>query len=104
MQVNTQIGFAQIAELQQTLLQPTYEHSLIFVAWEHIKLYEFARQMLQSYGTASAELPEWPNGDYETIYVFRIARSGKNGTPRATLAIQKEDLEQTLSDTCPGPR
>jgi hypothetical protein len=102
MPVNTQIGFLQIAELQQALLQPAYEHSLIFVAWEHLKLYEFAKQMLQSYGSTPAQLPEWPNDDYETIYIFHITWSAKNGTPRATLEIQKEDLGKTLSDTCPG--
>jgi len=102
MPVNTQIGFLQITELQQALLQPAYEHSLIFVAWEHLKLYDFAKQMLQSYGSAPAELPEWPNDDYETIYVFHITRSGANGTPRATLQIQKENLGATLSDSCPG--
>jgi hypothetical protein len=102
MPVNTQIGFLQIAELQQALLQPAYDHSLIFVAWEHLKLYEFAKQMLQSYGTTPAQVPEWPDGDYETIYVFHITRSDKGGTPRATLEIQREDLGKTLSDTCPG--
>jgi hypothetical protein len=104
MPVNTQIGFDQIDELQQALLQPAYAHSLIFVAWEHIMLYEFARQMLQSYGTGPAEVPDWPNSDYETIYVFHITRSGKDGTPQATLEIQKEDLGDTLKDTCPGPQ
>ncbi len=104
MPVNTQIGFDQTDELQQALLQPAYAHSLIFVAWEHIKLYEFARQMLQSYGTGPAQLPDWPNSDYETIYVFHITRSGKGGTLQATLEIQKEDLGNTLKDTCPGPQ
>ena len=51
MPVNTQIGYDRIDELQQALLEPAYAHSLIFVAWEHIKLFEFAQQMLQSYGT-----------------------------------------------------
>lgn len=101
--VNTQIGFQKIAELQQVLLQPAYAHSLIFVAWEHHKLYEFAEQVLKSYGTSPAHLPEWMKDDYETIYVFRITRSGSNGTLRATLEIQKEGLSNTLSDTCPGP-
>ena len=104
MPVNTQIGFLQIAELEQALLQPAYEHSLIFVAWEHLKLYDFAQQMLKSYGTTSMPLPEWPNSDYETIYIFHITRSGNAGTPRATLDIQHEDLGNSLSDTCPGPQ
>jgi hypothetical protein len=104
MPVNTQIGFLEIDELQKALLQPAYAHSLIFVAWEHIKLHDFAKQMLQSYGTGAAQLPEWPNTDYETIYMFHITRSGKDGSPRATLEIQKEDLEKTLSDSCPGSK
>ncbi|MFZ0961866.1 MAG: histidine phosphatase family protein [Terriglobia bacterium] len=104
MPVNTQIGFDRIDELQQALLEPAYAHSLIFVAWEHIKLFEFARQMLQSHGTGPGHVPDWPNSDYETIYVFHITRTGKGGTPQATLEIQKEDLGNTLKDTCPGPQ
>jgi hypothetical protein len=104
MPVNAQIGFDQIAKLQKELLQPAYAHSLIFVAWEHIKLCEFAKQMLESYGTNPAQVPDWPNSDYETIYVFHITRSGQDGAPRATLEIQKEDLWNTLKDTCPGPQ
>jgi len=104
MPVNTQIGFLQIDELQKALLQPAYAHSLIFVAWEHEKLRDFAVQMLQSYGTGTAQVPVWTNDDYETIYVFHITRSGNAGAPRATLGIQQEGLSNTLSDACPGPQ
>ena len=103
-QVNTQIGFLQITELQQELLQPAYAHSLIFVAWEHIKLYEFALELPKSYGITPVHLLEWPNSDYETIDVFHITWSGKDSTPRATLEIQNEDLGKTLSDACSGPQ
>jgi hypothetical protein len=102
MPVNTQIGYDQIGKLQRELLQPEYARSLIFVVWEHIKLREFAQQMLKSYGTGSTEVPDWPNSDYETIYVFHVTRSGWNDAPRVTLEIQKEDLGDTLKDTCPG--
>jgi len=104
MPVNTQIGYLQLGKLQRELLQPAYAHSLIFVAWEHVMLHEFAQQMLQSYGTGAAPVPDWPNSDYETIYVLHITRSERDGTPRATLDIQKENLGDTLSDTCPGPQ
>jgi hypothetical protein len=60
--------------------------------------------MLQSYGTSPAELPDWPGSDYETIYVFHITRSGRDGAPRAALEIQQEDLGKSLKDTCPGPK
>jgi hypothetical protein len=104
MPVNAQIGFDRIDLLQQALLQPAYAHSLIFVAWEHDKLREFAVQMLQTYGNNPAQVPLWPNSDYETIYIFHITRSGKDNTPHATLEIQKENLENTLNDTCPNPQ
>jgi len=60
--------------------------------------------MLQDYGGNPAQVPDWPNSDYETIYVFHIMRSGKDGAPRATLDIQNENLGNTLSDACPGPQ
>ena len=104
MPVNTQIGFLQIDELQKALLQPAYAHSLIFVAWEHEKLRDFAVQMLKSYGTTPDQVPDWPNSDYETIYVFHITRTRPNATPHATLEIQQEGLSDALSDTCPGIR
>jgi hypothetical protein len=104
MPVDTQIGYDRIDKLQQALLQPAYAHSLIFVAWEHIELYDFAKQMLQAYGINAARLTEWQDDDYETIYVLHITRSGKDGTPRATLEIQQEHLDNKLKDTCPVPR
>jgi len=103
MPVNTQIGYNQLDQLQQALLQPAYAHSLIFVAWEHVKLNVFAEQMLQLYGTTTMQIPKWTNDDYETIYVFHVTRSGKNNTPQVTLDIQQEGLSSTLKDTCPAP-
>lgn len=104
MPVNTQIGFLQIDELQQALLLPAYAHSLIFVAWEHEKLRDFAVQMLKSFGSNPAQVPDWLNSDYETIYVFHITRTGQNATPHATLDIQQEGLTNSLSDACPGTK
>jgi hypothetical protein len=104
MPVDTQIGFDRIDLLEQALLQPAHARSLIFVAWEHLKLREFAVQMLKSYGTNQIGVPDWPNTDYETIYVFHITRIGQNATPQATLDVQQEGLTNSLSDVCPGPK
>ena len=102
MPVNTQIGYDQIEQLQQALLQPAYAHALIFVAWEHDHLHLFAKQLLQSYGEGSSLLPPWPGGDYGTIYVFHVTRP-ENDKPHVTLSIQQENLGGDLSNTCPGP-
>jgi hypothetical protein len=102
--VNTQIAFDRIDLLQQSLLQPAFQDSKIFVAWEHAKLRDFAVQMLAQYGHGQGDVPDWPGSDYETIYVFHINRTDMRGAPQATLEIQQEGLSNSLSDTCPGPK
>lgn len=101
--VNTQIAYDRIDLLQQALLQPAFEDSKVFVAWEHVKLRDFAVQLLKQYGTGGADVPDWAGSDYETIYVFHIKRNG-GSAPQATLEIQQEGLTSSLSDVCPGPK
>jgi len=101
MPVNTQIGYEQIWKLQRELLQPAHAHSLIFVVWEHFMLRELAKQMLRSYGTSSPKLPDWPDSDFDMMYVFHVWRAGGNDKPQITLEVQSENLGNTLRDTCP---
>jgi len=101
MPVNAQIGFMDISRLQSVLTAPAYAHGLIFVAWEHGMLNQFAGQMLKSYGDNPAEVPTWPNSDYDRIYIFKIRQDG--GRPRLTFKIEHEDLNGHLSSACPGP-
>jgi len=96
--VNTQIGFNDIATLQKELMEPTYANSVIFVAWEHVYLYKFARQMLSSNEQDSKVVPDWPNDDYDTIYVIRITRL--RGKPEMSFRIAREMLDGALSDRC----
>ena len=101
MPVNAEIGFTDIAKLQSELTASRYEHALIFVAWEHLKLNEFARQMLRTYGDNPSDVPYWPNNDYGRIYLFTITHNG--GKPKLTFRVEHEGLNGSLSDNCPGP-
>jgi len=101
MPVNTEIGYNQIDKLQQELLQPSLDHKLIFVAWEHYYLHKFAKQMLETCGGNSAQVPHWKDSDYDTIYILHVTQSCKNGAPPATFKTQKEGLDDKLKDTCP---
>ena len=101
MPVNTQIGFNDVATLQSELTAPSNAHALIFVAWEHLKLNDFAKQMLESYGNHSRIVPDWPMDDYDRIYIFRI--TSKGGKAELTFAVEHENLNGSLSDQCPHP-
>ena len=98
--VNTQIGYTQIDQLQKELTQPGYANSRIFVAWEHGYLYDFARQFLNSYGDDPSAVSPWPAGDYDSIYVFQLTR--RDGKPHLDFRLDHENLDKSLSDTCPG--
>lgn len=99
--VNTQIGFNDIQQLQNELTKPTYQNSLIFVAWEHVYLDEFAKNLVQACGVDRATVPAWPSSDYDTIFVIRIQQSG--GKPTATFSVDHEGLTDKLSDMFPAP-
>ena len=99
--VNTQIGFPDIGALQKAVTAPEYANSTVFIAWEHKYAYDFARQMLKTYGLDRAQVPFWEANDFETLHVFHIARApGRN--PMMTFAVQQEGLSESLPDVCPA--
>ena len=96
--VNTEFGFSEIERLERQLEKPPYYSATIFVAWEHVVLGDFARNILKTYGGDPAQVPPWPHKDYDTIYVFKITR--REGQKSITFTIDHENLNN-LSDTCP---
>jgi hypothetical protein len=101
--VNTQLGFRDIGPLQSAVTAPKYANSTIFIAWEHKYAYDFARQMLRSYGMDPSVVPGWPTDDFDTLYVFHIRRAAGSSSAQVTFSAQREGLEGSLPDTCPAP-
>ena len=101
--VNTQVGFDDIARLQSVVTAPEYANSTIFIAWEHKYTYDFARQVLRSYGMDPSHVPGWPTDDFETMYVLRITRAPGSPAPVVTFSVQQEGLQGSLSAACPAP-
>jgi hypothetical protein len=98
--VNTQIGYKQIDALQKELTQPAYANARIFVAWEHGTLHEFGQHLLEFYGDEPSAIPSWPTNDFDTIYVFHLTRH--NGKPHLAFHLEHENLNGSLSATCPA--
>jgi hypothetical protein len=57
--------------------------------------------MLKAYGLDRAQVPAWPGGDFETMYVFRITRAAGAASSTMTFAVEQEGLSGSLGDTCP---
>jgi hypothetical protein len=100
MPVNALIGFKDIRRLKRELTAPENANSVIYVTWEHVLLNEFAKRMLKSYGKDPSVVPDWPNEDYDRIYVFKIKEV--DGKKELIFTIDHQGLNDSLSDKCPG--
>ena len=98
MPVNTQIGWNNITKLQSDLTSRKYRNSLIFVAWEHAELNEFAERMLRTYGQKTSAVPKWPDDDYDRLYIFKLDQ--KNGKTALTFTVDHEGLNTSIKDVC----
>ena len=98
--VNALIGFKNVGQLRKELLAPENASSVIYLAWEHVYLNEFAKRLLKAYGKDQSAVPDWPNDEYDRIYVFRIKDEG--GKKDLTFSIESQGLSGSLSDKCPA--
>jgi hypothetical protein len=94
--VNTQFGFAQITELEGELQKEAYQNATIYIAWEHILLDTFARDMVTSHGGDPTQVPAWPANDYDTIFVIKITRN--QGHESVAFTVDHEGLNGLSTD------
>jgi hypothetical protein len=100
MPVNALIGFKNVGQLRKELLAPENANSVIYLAWEHVYLNQFAKRLLQVYGKDPSVVPDWPNDEYDRIYVFRIR--DMDGKKDLMFSIEQQGLTASLSDKCPA--
>jgi hypothetical protein len=96
--VNTKFGFLEIKKLEQELQKPRYQNATVFLAWEHGLLDEFGKNMVRDNGGDVKQVPNWPNNDYDTIFVFKFTTT--DGQKKFSYAIDHEGLNG-LSDAYP---
>lgn len=96
--VNTQFGFREIKGLEGELAKTNYQGATVFIAWEHVLLDDFVKNLLEDNGGNLAQVPAWPENDYDTIFLVKIIHAG-NGVS-VVFTIDHEGLNN-LSDVCP---
>jgi broad specificity phosphatase PhoE len=93
--VNCDYRYDQIKDLETELLKPHHAGQVIFVAWEHHYLNQMVKDLLQQKGGDPKQVPDWPGGEYDRIYILRIPA----GTESATFSQDQENLNN-VSDQC----
>jgi hypothetical protein len=100
MPLNALIGFKNVGQLRKELLAPENANSVIYLAWEHAYLNQFAKRLLKAYGKDPSLVPDWPNDEYDRIYIFQLKGVGKKKD--LTFRVEHQGLTDSLSDKCPG--
>jgi hypothetical protein len=98
--VNAQIDKTDIDALQAALSQPDLANATVLVAWEHKQIAKMVRRIVSAAGGEGTSVPKWKGGDFDSLYVVKIARSGGVATVRFELDHEGLDGQST---TCPGP-
>ena len=100
MPVNALIGFKNVGQLRKEVLAPENTNSVIYLALEHVYLNQFAKKLLKAYGKDPSVVPDWPDGEYDRIYVFRI--TDVDGKKDLAFSVEAQGLTDSLSDKCPA--
>lgn len=98
--LNASIGFTDIKALEKELGSTRYADAIVFVAWEHIMAQHFAENMMATFGGDIRQVPEWAGDDFDSIYVLRLMRYGKQ--TKITFTHDHEGLDHKLPKTCPS--
>jgi hypothetical protein len=95
--VITRYGVSNLVGLRKALLQPPYQGAVVLLAWEHRQIVTLARDLIAKHG-GEAQVPNWRDDDFDSIYVVTITRSAKRTS--ATFTHMREGLDgQALA--CP---
>jgi hypothetical protein len=93
--VNLDWGMTDTRQLAEALLAQT--GGTQFVAWEHHLIPRLAKELLAAVGGNQAEVPDWNDADFDSIYVIRISGQGKDR--QAAFSVENEGLNG-LPDKC----
>lgn len=99
MPVNTQYNTAHSDELRLHLGDSHYHQSLVFIAWEHHLIEQMVRNLVTQWGGDAATVPEWTDGDYDSLYVVDITHSNGKASVRFHRDTEGLDGQDTL---CPA--
>jgi hypothetical protein len=94
--VNVQYGYNDRPGIEAELAAPRYAGATVFIAWEHQYLQLIAQDLMNQYG-GGAPVPAWTSGDYDSLYIVRLTRTG--GAITAQFTREYEGLNN-LPTTC----
>lgn len=93
--VNLQWGMTDVPDMAEQMLAAA--PGTYIVGWEHHWGENLARYLLSRLGGNPLEVPEWSDGDFDSIYVVRIADG--NGSRHVSFSREREGLDG-LPESC----
>lgn len=70
--VNTHLGLNDTEQLVNELLESKYHNATIYIAWEHSKIVDIAKELIQKMQATDITVPEWQGDNFNMVFVFKI--------------------------------
>ncbi|WP_133128687.1 histidine phosphatase family protein [Legionella nagasakiensis] len=99
--VNTSFTFDDDQSVVAELISSPYHNSLIFVAWEHNNIVTISRGIMTLLGADPTIIPDWPQNDFDSLYVLTIVWDA--GNTSVSFSHQQQNITNHLSPVCLGP-
>ena len=96
--VNTSFGLDDTEQLVNELLEPKYNNSIIYIAWEHSRIVDIAKELLKKMHRADITVPKWHEDNFNMVFVFRIDWSKPVGK-QLSFKVMSENLNNLADKT-----
>ncbi len=70
--VDTTLGLNDVDQLVDELLKSKYHNSTIYIAWEHSRIVDIAKELIRKLHATDIIVPKWPGDNFNMVFVFRI--------------------------------
>ena len=77
--VDTTFGLKNTEQLVNKILQPKYHDSTIYIAWEHSRILDIAKELIDKMHASNISIPDWEEDNYNMVFVFNIDWSKSEG-------------------------
>ncbi|WP_235786934.1 hypothetical protein [Yersinia nurmii] len=110
MPINIRVGQSETGWLINQLQKSKYSSAKVLISWAHHEIMAITKALMTEYNGELAQIPEWENTDFDSIYVLKIVRSeganqisfthdqqGLNGLP-----LNCPEISPPRSNSLPG--
>lgn len=100
--VDTTLGLNDVDKLADELLEYKYHNSTIYIAWEHSRIVDLAKELIRKTHAPDIAVPKWHEDNFNMVFVFKIEWKRSVGK-QLYFKVMSEDLNNLANKKVDPP-